>query len=125
MSTQTDSVRVEVPRKRARRFNRQLHRSTWIGKLGTGSSVRQGPCSRSSCSFSAEPRSTGATSVRTTCVTDSHRRTSRSRQPTPWTISTIAVYAGYAMVIAGLLLGLLAFLGFRHAKRAAPINATT
>jgi len=25
----------------------------------------------------------------------------------------------------GLLLGLLAFLGFRHAKRAAPINATT
>ena len=42
-----------------------------------------------------------------------------------WTISTIAVYAGYAMVIAGLLLGLLAFLGFRHAKRAVPINATT
>jgi hypothetical protein len=36
-----------------------------------------------------------------------------------WTVSTIAVYAGYAMVIAGLLLGLLAFLGFRHAKRAA------
>ena len=42
-----------------------------------------------------------------------------------WTVSTIAVYAGYAMVIAGLFLGLLAFLGFRHAKRAAPINATT
>jgi hypothetical protein len=41
-----------------------------------------------------------------------------------WTVSTIAVYAGYAMVIAGLLLGLLTFLGFRHAKRAAPINAT-
>lgn len=38
-----------------------------------------------------------------------------------WTVSTIAVYAGYAMVIAGLLLGLLAFLGFRHAKRAAPL----
>ncbi len=42
-----------------------------------------------------------------------------------WTISTIAVFAGYAMVIAGLLLGLLAFLGFRHAKRAARISATT
>ena len=41
-----------------------------------------------------------------------------------WTVSTIAVYAGYAMVIAGLLLGLLAFLGFRHARRATPINAT-
>ena len=36
-----------------------------------------------------------------------------------WTVSTIAVYAGYAMVIAGLLLGLLALLGFRHAKRGA------
>jgi len=41
-----------------------------------------------------------------------------------WTVSTIAVYAGYAMVIAGLLLGLLAFLGFRHAKRAAPPHGT-
>jgi hypothetical protein len=39
-----------------------------------------------------------------------------------WTISTIAVFAGYAMVLAGLLLGLLAFLGFRHAKRTVPIN---
>ena len=42
-----------------------------------------------------------------------------------WTISTIAVYAGYAMAIAGLLLGVLAFLGFRHAKRAAPFHATS
>ncbi len=33
-----------------------------------------------------------------------------------WTISTIAVFAGYAMVIAGLLLGMLAFMGFRHAR---------
>ena len=41
-----------------------------------------------------------------------------------WTVSTIAVYAGYAMVIAGLLLGLLAFLGFRHAKRAAAPHGT-
>ena len=37
-----------------------------------------------------------------------------------WTVSTIAIYAGYAMVIAGLLLGILAFLGFRHARRATP-----
>ncbi len=36
-----------------------------------------------------------------------------------WTVSTIAMYAGYAMVIAGLLLGMLALLGLRHAKRAA------
>jgi hypothetical protein len=42
-----------------------------------------------------------------------------------WTVSTIAVYAGYAMVIAGLLLGVLAFLGFRHAKRATPFKAST
>ncbi len=42
-----------------------------------------------------------------------------------WTVSTIAVFAGYAMVIAGLILGVLAFLGFRHARRAAPLNATT
>ncbi len=41
-----------------------------------------------------------------------------------WTVSTIAVYSGYAMVIAGLMLGVLAFLGFRHAKRAARFNAT-
>ena len=34
-----------------------------------------------------------------------------------WTVSTIAVFVGYAMVVAGLVLGLLAFLGFRHAKR--------
>jgi hypothetical protein len=41
-----------------------------------------------------------------------------------WTVSTIAIYAGYAMVIAGLFLGILAFLGFRHARRATPIHAT-
>jgi hypothetical protein len=41
-----------------------------------------------------------------------------------WPVSTIAIYAGYAMVIAGLFLGILAFLGFRHARRATPIHAT-
>jgi hypothetical protein len=41
-----------------------------------------------------------------------------------WTVSTIAVYAGYAMVLAGLLLGVLAFLGFRHARRAESLTVT-
>ena len=41
-----------------------------------------------------------------------------------WTVSTIAVYAGYAMVIAGLILGVFAILGFRHAKRAGTSKAT-
>jgi hypothetical protein len=36
-----------------------------------------------------------------------------------WTIATIALWAGVAMVIAGVFLGILAILGFRHARRAA------
>ena len=35
-----------------------------------------------------------------------------------WTVATIALYAGYFMVFAGLVLALLAILGFRHARRA-------
>jgi hypothetical protein len=35
-----------------------------------------------------------------------------------WTIATIALWAGVAMVIAGVFLGILAILGFRHARRA-------
>jgi hypothetical protein len=35
-----------------------------------------------------------------------------------WTVATIALWAGVAMVIAGLVLGILAILGFRHARRA-------
>ena len=35
-----------------------------------------------------------------------------------WTVATIALFAGYAMVALGIVLGLLAMLGFRHAKRA-------
>jgi hypothetical protein len=35
-----------------------------------------------------------------------------------WTVATIALYAGYAMVAMGIVLGALALLGFRHAKRA-------
>ena len=34
-----------------------------------------------------------------------------------WTVATIALFAGYLMVAIGLVLGLLAMLGFRHAKR--------
>jgi hypothetical protein len=36
-----------------------------------------------------------------------------------WTVATIALFAGYAMVALGLVLMALALLGFRHAKRAA------
>jgi hypothetical protein len=36
-----------------------------------------------------------------------------------WTVATIALWAGVALVIAGVLLGILAILGFRHAGRVA------
>jgi hypothetical protein len=36
-----------------------------------------------------------------------------------WTVATIALYAGYLMVAAGILLAILASFGFRHSKRAA------
>jgi hypothetical protein len=36
-----------------------------------------------------------------------------------WTVSTIALYAGYVLVAAGLILAILAFFGFRHAKKMA------
>ncbi len=36
-----------------------------------------------------------------------------------WTAATIAVYAGYLMILAGILFAVLAFLGFRHASKAA------
>jgi hypothetical protein len=35
-----------------------------------------------------------------------------------WTVATIALYAGYLMVVIGIVLGVLAMLGFRHATRA-------
>ena len=34
-----------------------------------------------------------------------------------WTVATIALWAGVAMVIAGLLLGIFSILGFRHARK--------
>ena len=36
-----------------------------------------------------------------------------------WTVSTIAIYAGWVMVIAGIVLLILSILGFRHASKAA------
>lgn len=39
-----------------------------------------------------------------------------------WTVATIALWAGIAMVAAGLLLGIFSILGFRHAKK---VVATT
>jgi len=34
-----------------------------------------------------------------------------------WTVATIALWAGLAMVAAGLLLGIFSILGFRHARK--------
>jgi hypothetical protein len=39
-----------------------------------------------------------------------------------WTVATIALFAGYAMVALGILLGVLALMGFRHAKRAGVVR---
>jgi hypothetical protein len=39
-----------------------------------------------------------------------------------WTVATIAMWAGIAMLLAGLLLGILSILGFRHAGK---VSATT
>jgi hypothetical protein len=36
-----------------------------------------------------------------------------------WTAATIAVYAGYVMIVVGVLFAILAFFGYRHANRAA------
>lgn len=33
-----------------------------------------------------------------------------------WTVATIALYVGIAMIVAGLIMGVLAVLGFRHAR---------
>ena len=41
-----------------------------------------------------------------------------------WTVATIAVYAGYAMIVAGLLLAVFAVLGFRHARRTDKVAVT-
>jgi len=40
-----------------------------------------------------------------------------------WTVATVALYAGYVMVAAGIALGILALFGFRHARRAGKAQA--
>ncbi|HET6790007.1 MAG TPA: hypothetical protein VFI35_00290 [Actinomycetota bacterium] len=39
-----------------------------------------------------------------------------------WTVATIALWAGFAMVAAGLFLGILSILGFRHAGKVSAIT---
>ena len=41
-----------------------------------------------------------------------------------WTVATIALYVGFALIAAGLVLGFLSLLGFRHARRAADTSGT-
>ena len=36
-----------------------------------------------------------------------------------WTVATIALYVGIALIVAGVVLAVFAFLGFRHARRTA------
>ena len=36
-----------------------------------------------------------------------------------WTVATIALYVGVGLVVAGIVLAILALLGFRHARRTA------
>jgi ABC-type antimicrobial peptide transport system permease subunit len=38
-----------------------------------------------------------------------------------WTVATLALWAGIAMVLAGVLLGIFSILGFRHAARVDPV----
>ncbi|MEP6759585.1 MAG: hypothetical protein ABJB55_10355 [Actinomycetota bacterium] len=40
-----------------------------------------------------------------------------------WTVATIALYTGYVMVIAGIVMLVLSVLGFRHAKKAGAVVA--
>ena len=43
-----------------------------------------------------------------------------------WTVATIAMWAGIAMLLAGLLLGILSILGCRHASKVAgKVSVTT
>ena len=42
-----------------------------------------------------------------------------------WTAATIAIYAGYIMIAIGLVFGVLAIFGFRHARRAADPGVVT
>lgn len=39
-----------------------------------------------------------------------------------WTVATITLWAGAAAVVGGIVLGILAILGFRHARRVSPTH---
>jgi hypothetical protein len=36
-----------------------------------------------------------------------------------WTVATIALYVGIALIVAGVVLAVFSFLGFRHSRRTA------
>jgi hypothetical protein len=38
-----------------------------------------------------------------------------------WTVATIALYVGVALIVAGIVLAIFAILGFRHARRTADV----
>jgi len=40
-----------------------------------------------------------------------------------WTVATIALYVGIALIVAGIVLAIFAILGFRHARRTAGATA--
>jgi hypothetical protein len=42
-----------------------------------------------------------------------------------WTMATIALYLGFLLILAGIALGILSFLGFRHAARRAKVVTAT
>jgi hypothetical protein len=39
-----------------------------------------------------------------------------------WTVATIALFVGFALIVAGVVLAILSLLGFRHARRAAVVT---
>lgn len=41
-----------------------------------------------------------------------------------WTVATIALYVGIALLVAGIVLAIFAILGFRHARRTAGVAPT-
>jgi energy-converting hydrogenase Eha subunit B len=41
-----------------------------------------------------------------------------------WTVATIALYVGIALIVAGIVLAIFAVLGFRHARRTAGVAPT-
>ena len=42
-----------------------------------------------------------------------------------WTVATIALFAGYVMIAAGIILVVFAILGFRHARKGDVVTVTT